>query len=99
MTPRSAPIKSRMTNQAAPFTLYTKLGCPWCVDAVDWLRARGYEFREVDVRREPAAMAEMKRVSGQSLAPTLVLADGTVLPDFDTRQLEAFLAKHGLLRT
>lgn len=84
---------------AAPFTLYTKTGCPWCHEAVDWLQQHGYEFQEVDVRRDPAAMAEMKRVSGQSLAPTLVTVDGTVLPDFDTRQLEAFLTKHGLVRS
>lgn len=84
-----------MPSQTAPFTLYTKTGCPWCHDAVEWLRQHQYEFREIDVRRDPAAMAEMKRLSGQSLAPTLVTPDGAVLPDFDTRQLEAFLAKHG----
>jgi hypothetical protein len=39
----------------------------------------------------------MRQISGQSLAPTLELADGTVLPDFDVAQLERFLKEHSIL--
>lgn len=76
-------------------TLYTKLGCPWCIEAKKWLDSRGYRYEEVDVRSHPARMSELVAVSGQSLAPTLVI--GTlVLPDFDTGQLEDFLSRHGI---
>ena len=81
----------------APFVLYVKAGCPWCVDAAAWLRARGYEFEEVDVRRDPSRAAELRQVSGQTMAPTLKVGD-KVLPDFDTRQLERFLQENGLAR-
>ena len=67
------------------------------MEAETWLRARGYEFEEVDVRRDPSRLAELRQVSGQTLAPTLKVGDW-VLPDFDTRQLERFLTDHGLTR-
>lgn len=92
-----APVSWTLMSQPVPFVLYTKTGCPWCLEAVGWLRQHGYGFQEVDVRRDPAGMAEMRRISGQTLAPTLVVGD-KVLPDFDTRQLEAFLTKHGLAK-
>lgn len=73
--------------------LFIKRGCPWCVDAEAWLRQRGIAYESVDVLRDAAAYNEMRRISGQTLAPTLLMPDGSVLPDFDTRQLEAFLSK------
>ena len=77
--------------------LYVKPGCSWCVDAVRWLKARRLDFRTIDVFAEPAAFARMRAVSGQSLAPTLEMPDGSVLPDFDVGQLEVFLKERGLL--
>lgn len=75
--------------------VYVKSWCPWCIDAVRWLRQRGVAFREVDVLADAAAYERMRRISGQSLTPTLEMEDGAVLADFDVRQLEAFLAKRG----
>lgn len=83
--------------EQAPFILYTKAGCPWCIDAVDWLEKRGYAFQEIDVRRDPSKAAELRQLSGQTMAPTLKVGD-KVLPDFDTRQLERFLKENGLAR-
>jgi glutaredoxin 3 len=78
------------------FTIYTKSGCGWCDDALEWLEARGYAFDEVNVSEDAAAYAEMKRLSDQTKCPTLV-AGNEVLPDFDTDQLEIFLKEHGWL--
>lgn len=74
--------------------VYVKTWCPWCVDALAWLRERGYQFEEVDVLADGAAYKHMKAISGQSLTPTLETADGLVLADFDVRQLEKFLQTH-----
>jgi len=71
--------------------LYIKPGCPWCTDAVDWLEKRAIAFHPVDVLTDADAMARMRRISGQSLAPTLEMPDGAVLADFDVHQLEKFL--------
>ena len=32
------------TPDDTTFLLYTKTGCPWCADAIDYLREAGYEF-------------------------------------------------------
>jgi glutaredoxin 3 len=52
-------------------TLYVKPWCPWCIEAVDWLKAKGYQFKEVNVLSDVEAYARMRRISKQSLTPTL----------------------------
>lgn len=71
--------------------LYIKPWCPWCLDAVAWLKERDIEFQPVDVLTDRDAYAHMQKISGQSLTPTLEMPDGAVLADFDLRQLERFL--------
>ena len=81
------------------WTLYIKTRCPWCVEAVAYLRENGYPFREVDVNRDADAYDQMQKLSGQRLTPTLVVeSTGQVLPDFDVGQLEKFLQKNGLFK-
>jgi len=77
--------------EIGPVIVYIKPWCPWCVDAVAWMKARGMEFQEVDVLTDRPGHARMVEISGQSLTPTLEMPDGTVLADFDTGQLEQFL--------
>ncbi|MDX2080272.1 MAG: glutaredoxin domain-containing protein [Terrimicrobiaceae bacterium] len=72
-------------------TVYVKTWCPWCIDALQWLKSRGIEHRVVDVIADPAGYARMRKISGQSLTPTLEMPDGAVLADFDVVQLEHFL--------
>jgi glutaredoxin 3 len=79
-------------------TLYIKPWCPWCVEAVAWLEARGYRFRTVNVLVDDAAYERMRQISRQSLTPTLETSDGRVLPDFDVAQLAKFMLKNNLPR-
>lgn len=72
-------------------TLYVKNGCPWCDLAEVWLRANGRKYNRVDVIASRDAYADMRRVSGQSLAPVLVTPDGRVLSDFGPEELPGFL--------
>lgn len=72
--------------------LYTRALCGWCIDAKEYLRQQQIAFEEVDVGRNPAALAEMVRLSGQHYVPTLAV-DDHVLADFDVGQLRAFLAR------
>ncbi len=71
--------------------LYSRSLCGWCQDAKRYLKEHNLTFDEVDVGRDPAAYEEMKRLSGQTFVPTIVV-DGKVLADFDVAQLEKFLA-------
>jgi len=77
--------------ESASVNLYIKPWCPWCIEAVDWMKKRGIDFRTVDVLADAGAFAHMRKISSQSLTPTLEMPDGAVLADFDTRQLERFL--------
>ena len=70
--------------------LYVKTGCPWCSNAEEYLDRQGYEYQRVDVQQDRAAFDEMERVSGQTYAPTLVIAE-KVLADFGPEELEQFL--------
>jgi glutaredoxin len=75
--------------------LYTKAGCPWCAEAVEFLDGHGVDYRLVEVSSDPAAMAEMQTKSGQSKAPTLDW-NGEILADFGTDELVPFLRDHNV---
>lgn len=77
-------------------TVYIKPWCPWCVQAVNWLKAKNYRFTPVDVLTDAPAYQRMRQISGQSLTPTLETEDGKVLADFDVGQLEKFLREHNI---
>ena len=76
--------------------LFTKTGCPWCVDAVEYLTAKGVDFTELDVWKDPEALDEMQTLSGQTKAPTMELEDGSVLADFDVGEMEEFFREKGI---
>jgi glutaredoxin 3 len=76
--------------------LYIKPGCAWCRLAEDYLGKRGYKYKQVDVRRDPQAFAELRRISGQTYTPTLVIGD-LFLPDFGPDELEEFLKQHNIV--
>lgn len=72
--------------------LYVKNWCPWCIDAERWLAGRGHVFEKVDVLKDADSYQTMRRISGQSLTPTLEMPDGRVLADFGVEELEGFLS-------
>jgi len=80
----------------APLKLYVKTGCPWCVSAKQYLNTHHYQYEEIDVSRDPDAHDEMIRISGQPLAPTLVVG-GKILADFGPDELEEFLKSEEIL--
>ncbi|MEI6351936.1 MAG: glutaredoxin family protein [Verrucomicrobiota bacterium] len=76
-------------------SLYVKTWCPWCVAAKKALDERGFAYEEIDVEASKEAHAEMIRISGQRLTPTLVVGD-KVLPDFGPDELPGFFDRHGI---
>jgi len=79
-----------------PF-LYVKSGCPWCEEAEDYLREQGIAYGHVDVLADPAAFDEMKRLSGQTKAPTMRWGN-EILSDFGAEELEVFLREHHVVK-
>jgi glutaredoxin 3 len=80
---------------SVPLKLFVKPGCPWCTMAEQWLQDHGYRYELIDVISSRAAFDEMKRLSGQSRAPTLQVGD-LILPDFGPDELAVFLKKHSI---
>ena len=71
--------------------LYIKSGCPWCIAAEAWLKNHGVVYDVVDVLSNEPAFAEMKKLSGQSKAPVLVVGKEKFLDDFGPEELPDFL--------
>jgi monothiol glutaredoxin len=69
--------------------LFIKPGCGWCRQAAGWLDARGIQYETLNVIADPAAAREMRKLSGQGLAPVIDV-DGQILADFDAEQLAEF---------
>jgi len=77
--------------------IYTKTGCPWCIDALTYLKNAGIEYEEREVRSNPNFMKELEEKSGQSKAPTLDL-NGEVLADTDAQAIDLFLKEKGIIK-
>ena len=67
--------------------LFIKPYCGWCEQAKDWLDERSIAYDEIDVIADRAAFDEMRRLSGQTLAPVIDV-DGEILADFGADELE-----------
>ena len=76
--------------------LYTKTGCPWCLEALRFLRSHDVAFEEREVLGNKAYFDEMVAKSGQTKAPTVDL-NGEILADTDATAIEAFLKQHKVL--
>lgn len=72
--------------------LFIKPYCGWCHKATAWLNARGIKYETLDVIADADAFAEMRELSGQTLAPVIDV-DGEVLADFGPDELEKFWEK------
>ena len=79
-----------------PF-LYVKSGCFWCGEAEAYLQEHGIAYDKADVYEDAAALAELKRFSGQAKAPTMKWGD-EVLADFGADELDAFLRQRGVVK-
>jgi glutaredoxin len=83
-----------MNSSSLP-NLYIKTGCPWCDEVVEFLSNHGISYRERNVTDDAAAATEMKKISGQTKAPTLDW-HGKILADFGVDELRPFLRQQNV---
>lgn len=83
-----------MADKKLP-TLYVKTGCPWCIEAVEFLSEKGIGYLEKNVSEDTAAREELQRKSGQTRAPTLDW-NGKILADFGVDELVPFLRQQNV---
>ena len=70
--------------------IYTKTGCPWCVEVLEFLKDNGVKFEEREVLKNPEFMEELIQKSGQNKTPTLDI-EGDILADTNAKAVEEFL--------
>ena len=73
--------------------LYVKQGCPWCVEALAYFKKQGIDLEIVDVRIHADKMADLQRISGQGMTPTLKNGD-FIVADFDIGEFEEALRQN-----
>jgi glutaredoxin 3 len=54
-------------------TIYTTNTCAYCVMVKKWLKAKGFEYDEINVEERPEMQAEALRVSGALTVPVTVV--------------------------
>jgi len=78
------------------FTIYTKEGCPWCEDALSFLKENNVDFEEKEVRSNSEYYQELVDKSGQDKTPTIDF-NGEILKDSDVDEIKGFLKEKGIL--
>ena len=56
-------------------TVYTTEPCPYCAQVKGLLRARGLEFTEINLQKDPEGRAELARKTGMMTFPQVLVED------------------------
>ena len=59
--------------------IYTETTCPFCLQAKEYLREKGFKYHEKDVLADHEAREELIDVSGQQGVPVIVVNDEVVV--------------------
>lgn len=70
--------------------IYTKTGCPWRKNVIDFLHRYDLAYDEKNMTEHPEFKEECEKLTGQSKCPTINI-DGHWIPDGDADQLEKYL--------
>ncbi len=72
-------------------TVYSRPGCGVCNALKHYLKAQGVRFRELDVSRDPDALAEMVQLSGGARTVPVTTVGAEAVVGFDRDRLEELL--------
>lgn len=64
--------------------------CSWCAKVKDYLKARGFSYKYIDVSRDARALDVMQRKSGQTGVPQLWI-NGKAVVGFDRPKIDQLL--------
>lgn len=64
--------------------------CTYCNSAKHYLRSKGIRFRDVDVSKDPAAVRDMVRRSGQQGVPVIDIG-GRIVVGFNRAEVDRLL--------
>ncbi|MGE5320609.1 MAG: glutaredoxin domain-containing protein [Hyphomicrobiaceae bacterium] len=85
---------ARTARENHPVTLYTSACGPLCDQARQLLSQRGVPFNSKDLRASPEAQAELKKLTGGTNVPVLVVGSDKI-DGFEAGQWQAALDRAG----
>jgi glutaredoxin len=95
--PKAPPPKNAQ-SETPPVKLYTNAQCgTQCAEAKELLSSRGVKFQEIAVET-PSAVEEVKKLSGNTVLPVLVVGRFAV-PGFDSASYQRALDESGFQRS
>ena len=59
--------------------IFTTPSCPWCRKTKQYLRDRGFSFKEVNVLQYKSAVNDIQRMTGQTGVPVVVINNRPVV--------------------
>lgn len=83
-------------SKISKIIIYTKSGCPWCVDVLAFLDSKNIKYENREVRGNKEYYKELVDKSGQDKTPTLDI-EGDILSDTDKEAVENWLTKKSIL--
>ena len=64
--------------------------CSWCKKVKDYLRSKGFNYKDIDVSRDDAGLRDMIRKTGQQSVPQLWINNQPVV-GFDRSKIDRLL--------
>ena len=87
-------------NDSSPktplITLYSASWCAFCHMAREYLKGRGFTFREIDIDRDPAAAQAIYAKTGQAGVPVIEI-DNEVILGFDRPRIDGALRQYKII--
>ena len=74
--------------------LFSSGSCPWCSRAKRYLREKGVRVKDIRVDRNPDAIKDVKRETGQTGIPVLLIGRAKVV-GFDKPKIDRLLGLKG----
>lgn len=70
--------------------IFTTPSCGYCTKAKRYFKDNGIKFKEVDITRDPDGAKDVKRISGGSSVPVIMVGHRAVV-GFDRTRLDGML--------
>lgn len=70
--------------------IYSTPTCPHCKSAKAFFKEKNISFTNIDVASREEGAKEMKKISGQTGVPVIVI-DGKIIVGFDQNEIEKFI--------
>jgi len=67
-----------MPSNSARIKMYTTDPCPYCRQAKALLDARGYEYEEIDMARDPEGRQALVEMTGRMTFPQIMVGDRSI---------------------